>query len=148
MKEGTEIPKTYRDAGNFTNPQWHAAERKEMIGILDHETWQEIEQSLVTAEMRKKALRAHHAYDLKRSMDAKNRVVVNGKRQHESTYSETYSPTVSQTILRLHLVIAAKRTYRVYQTDFPNAYLNSDLRDFVLIIIPDGYPNAGDVAIL
>ena len=81
-------------------------------------------------------------------MDAKNRVVVNGKRQHESTYSETYSPTVSQTILRLHLAVATKRFYIVLQTDFPNAYLNSDLRDFVRIIIPDGYPNADDVAIL
>ena len=73
VKEGTEIPKAYGDAGKFTNPQWHAAERKEMTGILDHESWQEIEQSLATAEMRKKALRAHHFYDLKRSMDAKNR---------------------------------------------------------------------------
>ena len=69
-------------------------------------------------------------------MDAKSLVVVNGKRQHESTYSETYSPTVSQTMLRLHLTVAAKRYYLVLQTDFPNAYLNNDLRDFVLIIIP------------
>ena len=51
-------------------------------------------------------------------------------------------------MLRLHLAVATKRFYRVLQTDFPNAYLNSDLRDFVLIIIPDGYPNTGDVAIL
>ena len=66
-----------------------------MQGILDHESWQEIKQPLVTADMRKKALRAHHIYDLKRSMDAKNRVVVDGRRQHETAYSETYSPTVS-----------------------------------------------------
>ena len=148
VKEGIEIPKSYRDAGNFVTPQWHAAEKKEIKGVLDSESWQEIGQSLVTMDMKKKALRAHHIYDLKRSMDAKNQVVVDGKRQHESTYSETYSPTVSQTMLRLHLAVATKRSYRVLQTDFPNAYLNSDLRDFVLIIIPDGYPNAGDVAIL
>ena len=80
MKEGIEIPKSYRDAGNFTTPQWNAAEAKEMKGILDSESWQEINQSLVTLDMKKKALRAHHIYDLKRSMDAKNRVVVNGKR--------------------------------------------------------------------
>ena len=30
VKEGIEIPKSYRDAGNFTTPQWHAAEQKEM----------------------------------------------------------------------------------------------------------------------
>ena len=104
-----------------------------MRGVLDNESWQQIEQSLVTGDMRKKALRAHLIYDTRRSMDAKNRVVVNGKRQHESAYSEKYSPTVSQTML---------------QTDFPNAYLNSDLCDFVAIIIPDGYLNVGDVAIL
>ena len=51
-------------------------------------------------------------------------------------------------MLKLHLVVAAKRYYAVYQTDFPNAYLNSDLRDFAPIIIPDGYLNAGDIAIL
>ena len=51
-------------------------------------------------------------------------------------------------MLRRHLAVAAKRYYQVYQTDFPNTYPNNELRDFVLIIIPDGYPNAGDVTIL
>ena len=78
-----------------------------MKGVLDSESWQQIEQSLVTDDMREKAQRAHHIYDIKRSIDAKNRVVVNGKRQHESTYSEIYSPPVSQTMLRLYLTVAA-----------------------------------------
>ena len=71
VKEGFEIPKFYRDAGNFTNPQWHVAEKKEMRGVLESESWQEIEQSLVAADMRKKALRAHHIYGIIRSTDAK-----------------------------------------------------------------------------
>ena len=62
VKEGIEIPKSDRDAGNFANPQWHAVEQKEMCGILDHESWQEVDQPLVTADMRKKTLRAHHIY--------------------------------------------------------------------------------------
>ena len=57
VKEGIEIPKSYRDAGNFTNPQWHAVERKELLGILDHESWQEIEQSLVTADMEEESIK-------------------------------------------------------------------------------------------
>ena len=40
VKEGIEIPKSYRDAGNFITPQWHAAEKKEMKGVLDSESWQ------------------------------------------------------------------------------------------------------------
>ena len=51
-----------------------------ILGILGHESWQEIKQFLVTADMRKKALRAHHIYDLKQPMGAKNHAIVNGKR--------------------------------------------------------------------
>ena len=39
VKEGIEIPKSYRDAGNFVTPQWHAAEKRKMKGILDSESW-------------------------------------------------------------------------------------------------------------
>ena len=32
--------------------------------------------------------------------------------------------------------------------DYKNAYLTADLQDFVLMVIPDGFPHAGDIAIL
>ncbi len=46
-------------------------------------------QTDVTTEMCKLALRANHIYNVKRDGSAKVRVVVNGKRQHESTFSDT-----------------------------------------------------------
>ena len=56
-----------------------------------------------------------------------------------------HTPTVSQTMPRPHLAITTKCFYRAYQTDFQT---RTSTATSVLIIIPDGYPNAGDVAIL
>jgi hypothetical protein len=98
--------------------------------------------------MRKKALRAHHLYDVKREGSTKNRVVANGSRQHPDTYTDTTSPVSSQLILRLLLVFIAYRHYNTVQMDLTNAYLHAEIKDVVLIIIPDGFPGAGEVALL
>ena len=58
------------------------------------------------------------------------------------------SEFISKTMHRAHLTIATKRYYRVYQAYFSNAYPNSELQGFVLNVISDEFPNAGDVAIL
>jgi hypothetical protein len=98
--------------------------------------------------MRKKALRAHHLYDVKQEGSAKNRVVANGSRQHPDTYTDTTSPVSSQLMLRLLLVFITYRQYTTVQMDLTNAYLHADIKDVVLIIIPDGFPGAGEVALL
>jgi hypothetical protein len=41
-----------------------------------------------TPEIRKRALRCHHIYDIKRDSSAKNRVVVNGSKQHADTQTQ------------------------------------------------------------
>ncbi len=98
--------------------------------------------------MRKKALRAHHLYDVKWEGSAKNSVVANGSRQHPDTYTDTTSPVSSQLMLRLLLVFIAYRQYNTVQMDLTNAYLHGEIKDVVLIIIPDGFPGAGEVALL
>jgi hypothetical protein len=78
-------PKSFRDAqGRET--QWFEAFRKQRDGMLRFQTWIRFPQNLVTPEMRRLALRAHHIYNVKRDGSAKVRVVVYGKRQHESTF--------------------------------------------------------------
>ncbi len=72
------------------------AEDKEKDGILEFQTWRRLNQATVTPDMRKKALRAHHLYGIKRDGSAKDRVVANGSRQHPDTYSDTTSPVSSQ----------------------------------------------------
>jgi hypothetical protein len=96
--------------------------------------------------MRKRALRCHHIYDIKRDLSAKNRVVVNGSRQHSDTYTDTTSPAASQLQLRMFLAVAAIRKYDLTQLDLTNAYLHAPIQDTVFIIIPEGFPRSGEIA--
>ncbi len=138
-------PKSYNDAKGRES-QWFEAFRKERDGMLKFNTWVKIPQHTVTSDMRKLALRAHHIYNVKRDGSAKVRVVVNGKRQHESTFSDTTSPVVSQLQFCTFLAFTALRKYHMVQMDLINAYLHADIVDEVFIIIPPGFKGAGEVA--
>ena len=109
-------PKSFNDAKG-REEQWFEAFRKERDGMLRFNTWHRLDQTKVTPEMRQYALRAHHIYNTKRDGSAKVRVVVNGKRQHHSTYSDTTSPVVSQFQLRTFLAHTALRKYEMIQMD-------------------------------
>jgi hypothetical protein len=141
----TSPPKNYNDARN-RELQWFEAEAKERDGMLRFNTWTRIPQNQITPIIRRYALRAHHIYSLKRDGTAKNRVVVNGRRQHESTYSDTTSPVATQLLTRLILAIAAYRCYSIAQMDLTNAYLHANIKDKICIIIPAGFPGEGEVA--
>jgi hypothetical protein len=140
-------PTSYKQASN-REPQWFSAEDKEKDGIIEFTTWRRLNQATITPEMRRKALRAHHLYNIKREGTAKNRVVANGSRQHPDTYSDTTSPVSSQLMLRLLLVFIAYRNYHTIQMDLTNAYLHAAIKDVVFITIPDGFPGAGEIALL
>jgi hypothetical protein len=133
LPDGTQSkPTSYRKAGNSEQPQWFHAEDKERDGILEIETWIRLPQDTITPAIRRRALRAHHLYDIKRDMDAKNRVVVNGNKQHEDTYIDTTSPVSSQLQLRLFLFfINAYRLYETVQLDITDAYLHDPIKDVV-----------------
>jgi hypothetical protein len=88
-------PKSYNEAQGRERQRFEAF-KKERDGMLRFNTWTCIKQQDVTLEMRKHALHAHHIYNVKRDGSAKVRVVVNGKRQHDSTFSDTTSPVISQ----------------------------------------------------
>ncbi len=90
-------PTSYKKAGISPFPQWFRAEEKEKQGFLEFTAWESIPSSEVTPEIRKRALRCHHIYDInQRDSSAKNRVVVNGSKQHSDTYTDTTSPVASQ----------------------------------------------------
>jgi hypothetical protein len=139
-------PTSFHKAGNNPFPQWFRAEDKERNGMLDFQTWEYLNQKDVTPEMRKRALRCHHLYDIKRDLSAKNRVVVNGSRQHADTYTDTTSPVASQLQTRIFLCVSAFRKYDLSQLDLTNAYLHAPIQDVVYIVIPEGFPHAGDIA--
>ena len=139
-------PTSYKKAGNSPFPQWFRAEEKEKQGFLEFTAWEQIPPAEVTAEIRKRALRCHHIYDIKRDNSAKNRVVVNGSRQHADTYTDTTSPVASQLQLRMFLAVTAFRKYDMLQLDLTNAYLHAPIVDVVYIVIPEGFEGTGQIA--
>jgi hypothetical protein len=78
--------------------------------MLSFQTWQRMDQSKITPAIRSKALRCHHLYDIKRDLSAKNKVVVNGRKQHSDTYTDTTSPVAGQMMVRLFLAITDDTT--------------------------------------
>jgi hypothetical protein len=134
-------PKSFREAQG-REQQWFEAFKKERDGMVRFNTWVRIPQKSVTVDMRKLALRAHHIYNVKRDGSAKVRVVVNGKQQHESTYSDTTSPVIPQFQFRTFLAITAHRRYHMVQMDLTNASIVDD----VYIVIPQGFQGEGEIA--
>ena len=147
MKYGEEIPNSMRDASNM-DESWFEAEDTETNGIISFDTWQRVDQSLVTPAMRKKALRAHRIYDIKRSLKKKNRLVINGNRQHPDTFTDTTCPVATLLEVKILAAIITKRKYYACTGDSKNAYLHANMQDFLLIVIPEGFPGEGEVAIL
>ncbi len=115
---------------------------------MNFQTWQRLDQSKLTQDIRSKAPRCHHLYDIKRDLSAKNRVVVNGSKQHSDTYTDTTSPVAGQMMVRLFLTITAYRKWEMIQLDLTNAYLHAPIQDIVYIFIPEGFPGAGEIALL
>jgi hypothetical protein len=113
-------PTSFKKAGNLPMSQWFQAEEK---------IWKYLDQKDITPEIRRKALRCHHLYDIKRDLSAKNRVVVNGSKQNQDTYTDTTSPVAGQLLLRLFLTITAFRQCDIIQLDLTNAYLHAPIQD-------------------
>jgi hypothetical protein len=132
LPKGTKYkPTSYHKAGNAKETQWFQAEPKERDGILEFTTWIRLSQNHEAKKLRRTALRAHHLYDIKRDMSAKNRVVVNGSKQTEDTHSDTTSPVASQMQLRIFLFFTAARKYQMKQLDLTNACLHAPIKDIV-----------------
>jgi hypothetical protein len=74
--------------------------------------------------------------------------VVNGSKQHSDTYTDNTSPLAGHMMLRLFLAMTAFRLRDMAQLDLTNAYLPAPIQDVVHINISQGFPGAGEVAIL
>jgi hypothetical protein len=114
--------------------------------MLEFNTWERIPQHSVTPMMRQKALRAHHIYDIKRDGSAKNRVVVNGSRQHTDTYDITGCLTATTTTTTGNYSIQEV----LHNPDGPNKCISTCeyTGQGIYMYIPEGFPGVGEIALL
>ncbi|KAJ0531909.1 putative RNA-directed DNA polymerase [Helianthus annuus] len=122
---------------------WWDAMRVEMDALYANQTW-----SLVPAPTGANIVGCKWVYRIKRNPDGsvsryKARLVAKGFHQTEGIdYTETFSPVVKPTTIRIVLSIAFSRGWSIRQVDVNNAFLHGDLSETVYMSQPQGFVDA------
>jgi hypothetical protein len=66
------------------------------------------------------------------------RLVFDGSRQSETTYNETYAPTVRAESVRLFHIFCVEEGYQIGQYDVPQAFLKADIDHDISVYPPKG----------
>jgi hypothetical protein len=79
-----------------------------------------------------------YVYDFKFSGEHRVRLVFDGSRQSENTFSETYAPTVRAESVRLFHIVCVEEGYGIGQYDVPQAFLKADIDHDIFAYPPRG----------
>ncbi|KAL5768866.1 hypothetical protein ACOSQ2_015649 [Xanthoceras sorbifolium] len=136
--DSISIPKTVHEA--ISHPGWHHAMIEEMNALDDNGTWH-----LVDLLSGKRAIGCKWVFTVKVNPDRsvarlKARLVAKGYAQtYGVDYSDTFSPVVKLTSVRLFISMAATYHWPLYQLDIKNAFLHGDLQEEVYMEQPPGF---------
>ncbi|CAL1672300.1 unnamed protein product [Lasius platythorax] len=140
-KKITEIPKTYKEAMNSSEHlEWLHAMQEELKALERNDTWEETELS-----PGKKQLSAKWIYQKKETCTGeprhKARLVAKGCAQIQGrNYEEVFSPVVKYNTIRFLLAMVAEKEWTATNMDVKTAYLNSELKEEIYLIPPEGVP--------
>ena len=126
-------PSTISEA--LSNPKWKAAMQSEYDALIKNKTW-----TLVPMCSFYKPVGYKWVFRTKYNTDgfvSKYKARLVGKGFHQTAginYSETLSPVVKSSIVRLILSLAVMKSWNVRQIDVNNTFLNGDLLEDVYMI--------------
>jgi hypothetical protein len=129
---------TFSDADRYE--AWHCAMCDEIQALHSNNTW-----SLVPFHHSMNVIGCQWVYKIKRRVDDnveryKTRLMAQGFTQQEGIdYSETFSPVVKHTTIKLVFSIAVSRNWKIHQLDIHNAFLNGVLTEEVYMKQPLGF---------
>ncbi|KAK2437637.1 putative mitochondrial protein [Trifolium repens] len=130
-------PSSYEEA--MCNEHWRKAVNTELTALLKNHTW-----DLVKLPSHKKAIGCKWVFKLKLHADGtierhKARLVAKGFTQTEGIdYTDTFSPVVKMTTVRVFMAIAASQNWPLFQLDVNTAFLHGDLNEEVYMKAPPG----------
>uniref|UniRef100_A0A2N9HX01 Reverse transcriptase Ty1/copia-type domain-containing protein n=1 Tax=Fagus sylvatica TaxID=28930 RepID=A0A2N9HX01_FAGSY len=122
------------------HPHWRLAMNLEFDALLRNRTW-----SLVPSTAARNIIGCKWVFRIKRHANGsieryKARLVAKGFHQQPGVdYSETFSPVIKPTTVRLVLSIAVSAGWSLRQIDIQNAFLHGDLSEEVFMSQPPGY---------
>ncbi|XP_068304241.1 uncharacterized protein [Pyrus communis] len=136
-----EEPRTFKAAS--LKPEWQIAMQEEFNALKTQGTW-----ILVPPPSNWSVIGSKWVYKVKKNPDGsisrfKARLVAHGYTQEQGLdYSETFSPVVRHTTVRLILALATQFNWQLRQLDIKNAFLHGDLVEDVYMKQPQGFVDA------
>ncbi|KAF5467794.1 hypothetical protein F2P56_012010 [Juglans regia] len=135
-----EEPVSFTEASKHS--EWRLAMAAEIDALLHNHTW-----DLVPSSPSYNLLGSKWVLKTKRKADGtlerrKARLVAQGYHQQPGLdYSETFSPVVKPTTIRLLLSLAVTSNWALHQLDIQNAFLHGELEEDVYMKQPPGFVN-------
>jgi hypothetical protein len=144
FKFGTFVPKNDREAESSPEAaRWKAGRTLEWVrlckeGTFDGNwTWSKVVEAY--PEYKKSDIGyLFYVYDFKFSGEHRVRLVFDGSRQSQSTYKETYAPTVRAESVRLFHIYCVVEGLHIGQYDVPQAFLKADIDHDIFVYPPNG----------
>lgn len=136
------VPTSYAEAMSCEySAYWQDAIQSELQSLSDMGVYEYVHVNSV----HKHALTAKWVFSWKMKegvvIKPKARLVARGfQQQYGIDYNLLYSPTISQSSIRLLLAHASSNSLYCHQLDFQTAFLNGALQEEVFLAIPDGAP--------
>ncbi|KAH9682999.1 retrovirus-related pol polyprotein from transposon RE1 [Citrus sinensis] len=124
----------------LSDPNWKAAMQTEYDALIKNNTW-----SLIPICSDFKVVGCKWVFRTKYNTNGsiskhKARLVAKGFHQTAGVdYSETFSPVIKSSTVRVILSLAVMQGWKVRQIDINNAFLNGDLTEDVYMTQPEGF---------
>jgi hypothetical protein len=145
FKYGTLIPRNDAEANRSPEAKrWMSGKQLEWLRLQGADTferqWTWDKVRLVYPEYKKGDIgHMFFIYDYKFSGEHRVRLVFDGSRQSEATYSNTYAPTVRPESVRLFHIYAVEYSWTIKQYDVPQAFLRSKADCDIFVYPPNGF---------
>jgi hypothetical protein len=144
FKFGTFVPKNHREAESSPEAaRWRAGRELEWVrlgleGTFDGDwTWRKAQEAYPNYKKSDIGY-LFYVYDFKFSGEHRVRLVFDGSRQSETTYKETYAPTVRAESVRLFHIYCVTEGLQIGQYDVPQAFLKADIDHDIFVYPPTG----------
>lgn len=141
LQDEIDVPETVQEALNSCESKhWRAAMQDEYDSFITNQCW-----TLVDLPKGKKPVKCKWIFTKKRGLNEellryKARLVAKGySQQFGIDYSETFSPVVRYSTIRILLALAAQNDLEMEHLDVKTAFLNGDLEEIVFMEQPEGF---------